>query len=999
MINTSQPSPAQGFRGFRVAFLVFGIVAFLTLQAPAPVSAQPQSPLSGSVINVTTNADEYGGGGTCSLREAITSANTNASFGGCTAGTGADTINIPAGTFSLTIPGTGEDANATGDLDITTDMTINGAGADNTIIQAGTVGYPGVPNGIDRVVDLPFNGVTVSITGVTIANGKSPLGGGGISNGSTLTLANSTVSGNTAGGGNNGGGIHNYGTMTVTNSTITGNNAPSNEGGGIYNYHVTTVTNSTVSGNSAISGGGIASESGTVNLTNSTVSGNYASGTNGAILNTATLNMTNSTVANNTTPGSVGGIRNDGTLNMKNSLLADNDVKDCYNSGGNTIATNLNNLIETNAPSGAMCGTPAVTGDPGLGALADNGGPTQTQAITSSSPAYNAGNYATCTAAPVSGLDQRGATRAQGGVCDIGAFELATSTQGGPTFIVNSNADTDDSFCDKAGQGSFHKDCTLREAITAANGTGGFDSIHFDADRTITITAMDDLPTLTDDVTIDGETHKVMIDGNTSHRIFQMDVFVVLYLNHLTLRNGNANTSLTYGYSGGAIYNNGGSVDVRNSTFLNNSAPDYGGAIFGDGDTFISNSTFTGNSANSLGGAVGGTGTLSIKNSTFSANGSPAGAGVFSQGSLTLLNTIIANSTGTDCESSSITSEKNNLIENTGASACGLVNGTNGDKIGVDPKLDALANNGGVTQTFALLSGSPAIDAGDNPTCAADPINNLDQRGSTRPLDGDGNLSVVCDMGAYEKATVYTPTATPTRTNTPTRTRTLTNTPTRTNTPTNTSTRTLTPTRTNTTTKTPTRTGTPTNTPTRTNTTVGPTLTPTRTNTPTDTATRTNTPTRTLTPGGPSLTPSNTATRTRTVTNTPTGTRPATATRTNTPTPTGTSVGPTLTRTPTATTTGCTAKPAKPNLLKPKDNVTVTQTKVKLDWSDASCAASYKVMVKNLATGETAFKQTITSPLVSKTKTTALAPATYRWFVKACNSFGCATSPKFTFTK
>ncbi|MBP7622659.1 MAG: hypothetical protein KA763_01720, partial [Xanthomonadales bacterium] len=65
---------------------------------------------------------------------------------------------------------------------------------------------------------------------------------------------------------------------------------------------------------------------------------------------------------------------------------------------------------------------------------------------------------------------------------------------------------------------------------------------------------------------------------------------------------------------------------------------------------------------------------------------------------------------------------------------------------GVDPKLGPLQDNGGPTLTRALLSSSPAIDVGQNSTCAT-----TDQRGVTRPADGDGNGSKICDLGAVEK--------------------------------------------------------------------------------------------------------------------------------------------------------------------------------------------------------------------------------------------------------
>src|SRR5689334_21126795 len=110
---------------------------------------------------VTTTTD--GGGG--SLRAAIIAANANP---------GPDIVTVPAGTYTLTITGANEDACATGDLDITDALTINGAGAATTIIQAGT----SKSNGIDRVFDV-IGYFPVSFNGVQIADGQRPDAGGG----------------------------------------------------------------------------------------------------------------------------------------------------------------------------------------------------------------------------------------------------------------------------------------------------------------------------------------------------------------------------------------------------------------------------------------------------------------------------------------------------------------------------------------------------------------------------------------------------------------------------------------------------------------------------------------------------------------------------------------------------------------------------------------------------------------------------------------------------
>ncbi len=119
------------------------------------------------------------------------------------------------------------------------------------------------------------------------------------------------------------------------------------------------------------------------------------------------------------------------------------------------------------------------------------------------------------------------------------------------------------------------------------------------------------------------------------------------------------------------------------------------------------------------------------------------GAGTYNAatGTLTVTNTIIANSpAGGDCMNIGIVTGSHNLIQDT-AHACGLTNGTDGNLIGFDPLLGPLANNGGSTLTLLPLLGSPAINAGDNASCPA-----FDQRGFPRPMDG------ICDIGAMEWA-------------------------------------------------------------------------------------------------------------------------------------------------------------------------------------------------------------------------------------------------------
>jgi len=148
----------------------------------------------------------------------------------------------------------------------------------------------------------------------------------------------------------------------------------------------------------------------------------------------------------------------------------------------------------------------------------------------------------------------------------------------------------------------------------------------------------------------------------------------------------------------------------------------------------------------SYGGGIYNIGTLKINNSTVSGNRSDNGGGIFSSdgGTATLQNGIVANNSGGNC-SGTMTSNGYNLSSD---STCSF--NSTGDLNNTDPKLGQLGNYGGPTQTIPLLSGSPAIDAG-NPSGCTDGNGHLlktDQRGKPRPDKEDKSG---CDMGAYER--------------------------------------------------------------------------------------------------------------------------------------------------------------------------------------------------------------------------------------------------------
>jgi len=224
----------------------------------------------------------------------------------------------------------------------------------------------------------------------------------------------------------------------------------------------------------------------------------------------------------------------------------------------------------------------------------------------------------------------------------------------------------------------------------------------------------------------------------------------------LTISNGIISGNFAasaYSAAGGGIYNSG-NLTINNSTLSGNAGSTnfiYGGAIYNSGTLAINNSTLSGNSAAGFtgggGGAIYNSGKATISSTTFSGNsGSPNGGGIYNGGtSVTLQNSIVANSSsGGNCYGT-ITSKGYNLSSD---STCSFSNA--GDLNNTDPKLGPLQNNGGPTQTMALPSGSPAIDAG-NPVGCTDNHGHLlktDQRGQTRP---DKEDTGGCDMGAYER--------------------------------------------------------------------------------------------------------------------------------------------------------------------------------------------------------------------------------------------------------
>ena len=397
----------------------------LTLMATSGGCAFPEPGEPGYfVVNSTTDSvDAFPGNsvcatasGTCTLRAAIQESNAMA---------GSNTVELPAGTYLLTLPGSGGDAQ--GDLNINGSVRILGAGATNTLID-------GNGGRLNTRIFLVQSG-SLQVQDVTLQNGGSPIvpeGGGIRIDAGSVFLTRVVMTGNEAY--SNGGAIAMFaGLLSITDSTLDSNIVTS-RGGGLYASTNTTIgiTRSTFSNNQSTLGGAI-QNFGTLTLENSTVSGNSGSAGTGGIINVGSMDLNNVTITNNTSneesAGRAGGISGDGgVLNLRNTLIAGN-----HNTAGGspdcagTLTSQGHNLIQ-NTMGCTIVGT--TTGNklgvnPLLGPLANNGGPTRTHSLGATSPAREAGNPA----APGSSstacrtTDQRGVNRPQGARCDIGAVE------------------------------------------------------------------------------------------------------------------------------------------------------------------------------------------------------------------------------------------------------------------------------------------------------------------------------------------------------------------------------------------------------------------------------------------------------------------------------------------------------------------------------------------------------------------------------------------------
>ena len=564
-----------------------------------------------------------------SLREAISLANTNGEN---------DIIYLQAGVYAITLTGAGENANATGDFDLTEaghSVTIVGAGAGATTLDG---------QSLDRIFHV-HPGVTVELSGVTLTNGAessgtdipgiSGVGGAILVRGGTLTVTDSDFTHNSVTGRGHGGALANDGGSTTVDHCTFTNNTTDFGGGAIANGGTLTVTGSTFTDNASGVWGAVLYGGGNALVSDSTIMNNWRGGS-GVILfesglSSESFRLVNTIVRENNGRGDVIAVTGPATAEITGCTIADNQID--FDRGSTVLA---------NADRMTIADT-MITHNRGA-AVTRSGG--STLEITS------------CTVS--------------GGFFDHGGGGINIDG-GGATTI---------------------RHCTITE-----NGSrfwGGGITSRF------------------------GEL--TIIESTVANNYSYLSVGGIYNAGPLTMVGDTLN-----GNDGGLLNSAEGTATLTNCTISGNVVGNYGvgAGVFNAGAMALTNCTVVGN------------------RSTYAGEGE----GVWiAGGTLDLMNTIIAGNSPGDVHGT-FNSLGHNLVgdgtDSTGFGAAGDLVGTAGSPI--DPLLGPLQNNGGPTQTHALLPGCPAIDTGDNavfPTATGP----YDQRGVGFPRVLSGTI----DIGAYE---------------------------------------------------------------------------------------------------------------------------------------------------------------------------------------------------------------------------------------------------------
>ncbi|GEM_PF-2593644 len=589
----------QGFKAFTGGLLALGLLVSVLPAQAADFTVDQNDNDCGDLI--------------CDLVSAIETANTNGEE---------DSIDLNGNTILLTVPY----ANG-GDMDsgLPTIGSDNGGGGgtDKSLItiKNGTIKRAKCQDGSDasdcssaggntgafRLLAVNFD-ARLTLDHIALTGGQVSSGGALYVNGasSVINIIQSSISKNSATGGNYGG----YGgAVYVANGKVAFSNSALSDN-----------TVATAYGDKL--GGGVYVSGGTVSFINSTLSGNAGvaggpqSGGGGIYVHGGSASFINSTVSNNDAIYG-GGIAVYGSakVSLLNTVIAEQTAgSDCYATVGGTLISLGHNLDSDNSCSLNASGDVSNT-NPQLGPLTDNGGPTHTHALctassvpdaacTGASPALDAGDETRCPT-----TDQRGEPR-RGLSCDIGAFEATPAS----VLTVNSLADPGDGTCDAT-------ECTLREAVTAANADADSSQIEFATGLTGTIPLSNGYLPVTAPLAVNGPGRDLLvIDAQNNSRIFgdRSPGTASYTLRGLTVTRGNGGGGSST--RGGALAGWTGTTLRLNDVLVSDSRTDRGGGVYTDGDAWLLNSLVRGNFASISGGGIDVGGTLYLINSGLVAN-------------------------------------------------------------------------------------------------------------------------------------------------------------------------------------------------------------------------------------------------------------------------------------------------------------------------------------------------------------------------------------------
>ncbi|HEX3564905.1 MAG TPA: choice-of-anchor Q domain-containing protein, partial [Acidimicrobiales bacterium] len=653
----------------------------------------------------------------------------------------------------------------------------------------------------DRVLQLSGFGVQAQLSNLTITGGTAPTPantsgvdpgwGGGISVYSTsgsLILDSVTVSDNTAS--NGGGGIDSFGRLWLTNSTVGGNQVTNSNdawsgGGGIDNEVTgsanlagTSVSYNTITGTGSpavtqVTGGGV------VTFGTLAVSGSF--------LDQNIVNIPSGASPSSTSEGDGGGIAVDGPTTLTGATVSGNSVVPAAAStnttafGGGIDAIAGLSTVAGSGITGNTATSDSVTAGGGIAVQSGLPGITGTQ-ITGNAATVTNGSF-------TGGYMGLGSLAGGGGVAAVqdGSVAMASSTISDNSVQASTTESAPTGATLEAGGGGLlvlSGTSVINSTTISGNGAGSTGA---------TITEGDGGGVLALNSSVGGLIiQRSQLTFNTAYSglgggLVSVDTgSTTLQSDTIT---GNTATAAPGAFanasgSGGGVFGSG-TTSITNTTLAGNHADLVGGGLAEAGGGLLTSDTVSGNTAGSVnivcsgaglyaaplvavsqpvqilnstfagndaqgpgGGIVANSVGVDLNYSTVTANGGTSGSGIYvapgstssPDSSVNVTGSIVSGNVTDDCASayygSVVTSSGYNLLGSTCTNDPAPT-----DLVGVDAKLGPLADNGGPTQTVALLPGSPAINAGGGPNCPS-----TDQRGEPRPQ------GKACDIGAFESA-------------------------------------------------------------------------------------------------------------------------------------------------------------------------------------------------------------------------------------------------------